>query len=74
MQYKVVFTGKIAEGHIPEKVKKDISEYFKLDHAEVEKLFSGKPITVKNNTDTHKCQHIGYPILMQKSAKTSVTH
>jgi hypothetical protein len=51
MRYKVVFTGKIAEGYIPEKAKKNISEYFKLDYAEVEKLFSGKPITVKNNAD-----------------------
>lgn len=51
MRYKVVFTGKIAEGYILEKVKKNISEYFKLDYAEVENLFSGKPITVKNNAD-----------------------
>jgi hypothetical protein len=51
MRYKVVFTGKIAEGYILEKVKKNISEYFKLDYAEVENLFSRKPITVKNNAD-----------------------
>ena len=51
MRYKVVFTGKIAEGYILEKVKKNISEYFKLDYAEVENLFSKKPITVKSNAD-----------------------
>lgn len=51
MRYKVVFTGKIAEGYILEKVKKNISEYFKLDSAEVENLFSRKPVTVKNNAD-----------------------
>ena len=51
MRYKVIFTGKIAEGYSPEKVKKNISEYFKLDPAEVENLFSKNPITVKNNAD-----------------------
>ena len=44
MRYEVVFTGKIAEGYILKKVKKNISEIFKLDHAEVENLFSKKLI------------------------------
>ena len=51
MRYKVIFTGKIAKGYILEKVKRNISEYFKLDPAEVDNLFSKTPITVKNNTD-----------------------
>ena len=50
-RYKVVFTGKIEKGYILEKVKKGISEYFKLDDAEVENLFSGKAVVVKNKTD-----------------------
>ena len=51
MQYKVIFTGKIAEGYILEKAKKDISEIFKLDEAGVENLFSKTPKVVKSNTD-----------------------
>jgi len=56
MRYKVVFTGKIAEGYILEKVKKNISEYFKLDYAEVENLFSGKPRSLQNKPKPEKIQ------------------
>jgi hypothetical protein len=51
MRYKVVLTGKVAKGFVPEKAKQNIAEYFRLDDAKVEYLFSGKPISVKNNAD-----------------------
>lgn len=65
MRYKVVFAGKIAEGYILENVKKNISEYFKLDYAGVEKLFSKKPIIVKNNVDRRTA--LGIKTAMEKA-------
>ena len=51
--YKVVFTGKVAEGFIIEEVKKRISTIFKMPEGKVERLFRGRPVVIKKNVDLH---------------------
>jgi hypothetical protein len=49
--YNVVFRGKIADGQDIERVKKNIAVLFKVERENIERLFSGKPVIVKKNTD-----------------------
>ncbi len=50
-KYNVVFHGKIAEGKDPEKVKNKLAALFKMDRANVGRLFTGKRTIVKQNTN-----------------------
>jgi hypothetical protein len=55
-KFKIVFTGKIFKGFKIEDVKKRISSIFKMPPEKVEKLFKGKPVTVKKNLDLDKAR------------------
>lgn len=45
------FRGEIAEGAERERVKANLAEMFKASPAQIERLFSGKPVTVKKGLD-----------------------
>lgn len=47
--YKLVFRGDIAPGHSYLQVKARLQELFRLDEAGIEKLFGGRPVTIKRN-------------------------
>ncbi|MFC1649948.1 hypothetical protein ACFL2X_00110 [Candidatus Latescibacterota bacterium] len=49
--YNLIFRGVIADGHDAETVRKNIAELFKVSEEKVERLFSGRPVTVKKNVD-----------------------
>ncbi|QTA83077.1 UPF0145 [Desulfonema limicola] len=49
--YKLIFEGKIIQGHDPAQVKKHIKSLFKTSDKGLEHLFSGKPVVVKKNMD-----------------------
>ncbi|MBN1780370.1 hypothetical protein JW948_04535 [bacterium] len=46
---KVVFKGEVLIGKDVQQVKNQLAQKFKLDAAAVQKLFSGKPVTIKKN-------------------------
>ncbi len=45
--YNVVFQGKIVKGKKPENVKKNLASLFKANITDIEKIFTGKPVVVK---------------------------
>jgi len=49
--YKIVFEGKIAEGYSIEDVKKNLASLYSVDVGEIERLFTGRPIVLKENLD-----------------------
>lgn len=49
--YDVIFSGKLMEGASPEKTKQQISHIFKINDNQLNKLFSGKPVTIKSDVD-----------------------
>ena len=49
--YKIVFEGKIAEGCNIEDVKKNLASLYSVDVGEIERLFTGRPIVLKENLD-----------------------
>ena len=49
--YKLIFEGKIREGHDLSQVKKNIKALLKTSDKGIQQLFSGKPVVVKKNMD-----------------------
>lgn len=49
--YKVVFRGDILPGQSLAEVRTRLGELFKLDEAGLNKLFCGRPVTLKRNLD-----------------------
>jgi hypothetical protein len=49
--YDIIFSGKLIEGASLEKTKKQISIIFKTDSTQLNKLFSGKAVTIKSDVD-----------------------
>ena len=49
--YKIVFEGKIAEGYSIEDVKKNLASLYKADVGEIQRLFTGRPIVLKEDLD-----------------------
>ena len=49
--YKIVFEGKIAEDCNIEDVKKNLASLYKVDVGEIQRLFTGRPIVLKENLD-----------------------
>jgi hypothetical protein len=54
--YDVIFEGKVAPGKDLESVKKAMMNLLKMDSQGIERIFSGRPISLKNgvNADTAK--------------------
>jgi hypothetical protein len=50
-RYKVIFTGKITEGHQLEDVKSRIGLLFNLGEEKIERLFPGHPVLLRKNVD-----------------------
>lgn len=51
MKYRVIFSGKCAEGREEEEVRREVGRVFKLDEAGTAKLFSGKKMVINKNVD-----------------------
>jgi hypothetical protein len=49
--YKIVFEGKIAEGHRIEEVKKNLASLYQVDVGKINSLFTGHPIVIKSDLD-----------------------
>ena len=50
-QYSVVYTGKIAPNRKQDEVKRQLAQLFRRDPSQMERLFSGKPCTIKKDVD-----------------------
>ena len=50
-KYKIVFEGKIAEGHGMDEVKKNLAALYQVDVGKIQRLFTGRPIVLKENLD-----------------------
>lgn len=50
--YKLVFRGEVLEGQHPAVVRKRLGESGSFDDAQLDKLFSGRPVVVKRAADT----------------------
>lgn len=48
-KYRVIFSGKISEGYEIGEVKENISKIFKIPVAQCERMFTGRPIKIKDN-------------------------
>ena len=51
LEYRLVFSGEVAEGQHPAVVKKRLATVLKLDDERMDILFAGKPVVVKKATD-----------------------
>ena len=49
--YNVIFRGEITEGQDIEKVRQNLAKLFKVNSEKIERLFSGKSVTIKKNAD-----------------------
>lgn len=50
-RYDIYFSGQIIADQDPEQVKQNVAKLFKMERAKAERLFSGKPIRIKENVD-----------------------
>ena len=50
-QFEVLFRGDIVPGQAVAEVKERLASLFKLEAAQVEQLFSGRPMTIRRNLD-----------------------
>jgi aconitate hydratase len=50
-KYRILFNGEIEQGQDLPAVKERLSQLFKTTPAQIEKLFSGRPVTINNNLD-----------------------
>ena len=56
--YQVIFDGTIAPGHSVDQVKQQLLRLFEEDATFVERLFSGRPVTIQNNIDEGAAQRL----------------
>jgi hypothetical protein len=49
--YRIIYQGKIAQGHSVEEVKRNLTSLFKLSAEKMKQLFSGKKFVVAKNVD-----------------------
>lgn len=54
--FDIVFTGQLAEGFELAAVKQKVSQLFKLDADKTDRLFLGKPVTLKKNLEKNAAQ------------------
>ncbi len=50
-QYELVFSGKLVDGFAPEQVKQNVANLFKASPAQVEQMFSGRDVVLRNRLD-----------------------
>ena len=50
-QYELVFSGKLVEGFELEQVKQNVANLFKASAAQVEQMFSGRDVVLRNRLD-----------------------
>jgi len=61
-KYRILFNGEIDEGQELETVKKRLTRLFKTSPERIEKLFTGKSITLNYNIDHAKAQEYSYEL------------
>lgn len=69
--FSVVMTGKIADGRNRDEVKASVAKLFKLNSAQLEKMFSGKPVAVRRDIDRLQADKI-CAALLQAGAEAKV--
>lgn len=69
--FSVVMTGKIADGKDRDEVKASVARLFKLNSAQLEKMFSGKPVAVRRDIDRLQADKI-CAALLQAGAEAKV--
>ena len=50
-RYSIFFSGKVAQGHGIEEVKRNLASTFKLGDEKIEQLFTGKQVMIKKDAD-----------------------
>ena len=68
--YKVIFKGEIADEMVIEQVKENLARLFKSSEVTIDKLFSGKAMTIKKNMSEK--QALSYQQAITKSG--AITH
>ncbi len=63
--YKVVFRGKIIEGHDAELVRQNVAKLLKLPPEQIDTIFSGKTVVLKKDADEATAQK--YDIALKKA-------
>ena len=53
-QYRIAFRGEVADGHSVEDVQQQFADRFRKDRAAIERLFSGKVVTIARDLDWEK--------------------
>lgn len=63
-QYELAFYGKLVEGSSPEKTKEQVAQLFKTDLEQIEKMFSGNRVVIRNKLDQETAMK--YIVALQK--------
>ncbi len=63
-QFELVFNGKLVDGFLLDQVKQNVGKLFKASPAQVEQMFSGKTVVLKNRLDDATAKK--YRMLLQK--------
>lgn len=56
--YTVIMMGKVADGQVMDEVKARVAKMFKLDGAQLDKMFSGKAVAVRRGVDRQQADKI----------------
>ncbi|MFA5496334.1 MAG: hypothetical protein WC247_16335 [Porticoccaceae bacterium] len=56
--YTVVFRGDLVPGTTPGEVRQRLQEFFRLDDARVERLFSGRPVAIRKNIELDRARQL----------------
>lgn len=64
-KFDVLFTGKLVEGAVVDRVKANVAMLFKTDVAKVERLFIGMPVMIKKGVDEETA--LKYMMAMKKA-------
>ncbi len=56
MEYRIIFAGEVLPGFEVSAVKRHLTQLMKLTDAQAERLFSGKPVTIKKGLDEEAAQ------------------
>ena len=68
-QYELAFYGKLVEGSALEKTKELVAQLFKTDVAQIEKMFTGNRVVIRNKLDHNTA--IKYVVALKKRGALS---
>lgn len=56
-RYRIVFDGEVGRGHERTSVKRSLAALFRVDAGTIERLFSGRPVVLKQGIDAEEAIH-----------------